>query len=260
MRSLFVAAALMLVAVPAIAKKKDDAPPPVDRPAALARAQQFVPLVEPALTAPMTDLYLKAATGDGRDKWAYALSLVAGRDNLDSAPPAQKQIYLDYTGRVAAARQAYQKKHPRADLSKKYMNDWVKPTPEEVAAVKLVNLIHDTDYWFGALDGLDAAAVAQSRQCLTGIKDALDAEDMMRQILAGFGDVATDSESGESVDLAALINGTGDEEAGEPEPKDDATLDEEAICGGAEAYAHVRVLFQAVYKPTLQITITTDRK
>lgn len=242
MRAWIVMAAV-LAATPVMAEDK------IDREAAVARAAEFVPLIEPAMTAPMTDLYQKAMTGTQRDKWTYALALYPGRDNMESVPETQRAIYLDYERRVAKAQAAYLKKHRNADISDKPMSDFVKPTPEEASAAKLVFLIHNTDFWFEQAGS--GEAVVQSRQCLDAIYQDLESADMMQQLLSGIGGVVTSSETGETGNIADVLT---ELEAGD---KTDEELDQEALCGGAEPYANGRKLMKPWFRPTMTIEVTT---
>ncbi|ESQ86469.1 hypothetical protein ABAC460_23445 [Asticcacaulis sp. AC460] len=235
--------AAVLVATPAVAEDK------VDREAATARAAEFVPLIEPAMTAPMAELYQKALAGGQRDKWTYALAVYPGRENMESVPPAQRAIHLDYIRRVNEAKAAYHKKHPRKDISDMSMSDFVKPTPEEESAARLVYLIHDKDFWFGQAGS--GTAVVQSRQCLDAIYQDLESADMVEQLMAGIGGIVTSSETGETGSIADVL---GELEEGE---KTDEDLDQEALCGGAEAYANGRKLMKPWFRPTMTIQVTT---
>lgn len=77
------AAASLMFASAAVA---GNAPPPLDRPAAILRSQSFHDQIGAALTQPMHELYVKAQAGVTDDAWVYGLALFATRSNRDDVP------------------------------------------------------------------------------------------------------------------------------------------------------------------------------
>jgi len=223
---------------------------PVDRKAAMARAPQFAAPIEAALTRPVNDLYLKALSGEASDKWTYALALVAERYSLDALPAAQRDLYSDYAKRGATAKQAYADAHPDEDISGKGYDDFVPPTPDEVQAIRAANAINDPDLWFqqagrmrnGVVRAIDPEVLAQSRQCLEAVKGAIDADDLMNQLMSGLSEMS---------DLPEEVTG-----GSQGTQKSDFDRDQEALCGGEKAWDHITVLMKAVYTPSLQITVS----
>ena len=238
-----------------------DTSPPVDRVASLARAPEFAGKVEAALGQPTTTLYQAAIKGAPEDTWVYALAMLAKRDNMDSVPPVQRQIYSDYAGRVADARAKYQKKHKKADMSQMTMDQFVEPTEPERQAVLLVHAIHDPDYWFGRIDAgqakLDPAAIQQSRDCVAALLDDVSAEDMASQLMAAITLPAGAGNDGGKADAASILQSLmGGDGNDEPSAHD---LDRQAICGGKDIYAGERVLMKGIYKSEFIISVTKDK-
>ncbi len=252
-------AALAVLATPALAADKA---PPVDRAAALARAPQFHDPIEAALTQKPNTLYLAALAGKATDQWAWGLALVATRFDTDSVPPAQLALYKAYDEKVGVAEAAYQKQHPKEDISDKDMAFFVKPTDEEAQAVTIVEAINSPNLWLGKAHegGIEAAVINQSVRCLAVVKEHLDAESLMSQILGGMGSPAAGkkdqaSSKGNVVSLADILNGPKDEAS-----KTEEDRDEDALCGGSDALQHVKSLMRAVYTPPFRVTVSTNKK
>ena len=262
MRYTSIGLCLAVLALSGVSARADDTAtaPPVDRAASLARAPQFAGKVEAALGQPVATLYQAAMNGGAGDNWTYALAMVAKRDNMDAVPPVQRQLYIDYAGRVDEARSKYQKKHKHADTSAMTMDQFVQPTEAEQQAVLLVHTIHDPDYWFGRFDAtgakVDAAAIQQSRQCVDALHKDVAGEDMMTQLMGALQMPITgkdgEKENG-TVDMGSLMASLDD---GEPSDQD---LDNQALCGGKDLYANDKVLMKAIYKSDITISVKKDK-
>lgn len=237
----------------------DDTPstPPVDREAAMARAPQFTAKMDAALSQPIATLYQAALGNDPEAAWTYGLAMDAKRDNMESVPPAQRDIYVDYAKRVHEARSQYEQKHKNTDTSDMTMDEFVKPTDAEQQAVLLVHAIHDPEYWFGKVDHvrttIDPLAVQQSRQCLKAVIDNVSADDLMRQMMGAIAvpkDGKTDSDGMSMSDLMTSL--------GDKNPTDE-DLDHQALCGGKDAYVHDKTLMKAIYQPEFTISVTKGK-
>lgn len=262
MKIAILAAAFAVLALPATADESKG--PPVDRAAAVARAPQFHDQVEAALTKKPNDLYLAALTGSASDQWAWGLALVAERYDTTSVPPAQLATYKAYSSKVSAARSTYAKSHPNEDVSGKPMDFFVQPTPDEMQAATLVQSINGSKGWFDRAQrgGIDRVVLEQSERCLTNVKGDINAEDLVNQMMTQLGDI-------EAADKPAAPAGKGPpaptlaEVLNKPKTeaeKTDLERDNDALCGGADAYQHVKTLMKAVYKPTMKITLSGPGK
>lgn len=247
-------AAMSMLALPAFADDTD-ARPPVDRAAALLRAPQFKDHIEAALTAKPDDLYRAALTGTASDQWIWGLALTVERYDTDSVPPAQLRTFQDYDKKVEAAKDAWSRKHKHDAMPDKSMAEWVTPTPEEAQAVLIVQSINTPDLWLNKARGsLDGAVIDQSVQCLSAIEQEVEAQDLMQQLLGSIGTVTSSSKdsgssssssSDDDEDLAALLSGD----------KDDEDLDNDALCGGADAFRHDKALLKAIYKSKITVSV-----
>jgi hypothetical protein len=256
-------ATLAVLATPAIAA--DGKKPPVDRAAALARAPQFHDQIEAALTKKPNDLYLAALTGSANDQWAWGLALVVKRFDTASVPPAQLATFKAYSDKVNAARDAYEKKHPKEDVSEKPMDFFVQPTPDEAQAVTLVHAINNAKDWLerALRGGADGATLNQSVTCLENVESSLDADSLMEQLIGAVGsegaakpDGKTGTKSSDkAVSLAEIMNAPKADA-----DKSDEELDGEALCGGSDAFQHVKSLMKAVYTSPIWVTVSTDKK
>lgn len=260
MKSLMLVVATAALAMPAVAA--DTKAPPVDRAVAVARAAQFHDQVEAALTKKPNDLYLAALTGSANDQWVWGLALVATRYDTTSVPAPILATFKAYNAKVDAARAAYEKKHPKEDVSDKPMDFFVPATPEEVQAVRLVHAINSHEDWLDQArrGGIDGAVLDQSVQCLEGVKGVVDAEDLMMQLIGVSATLPEEGKKGakasaDTVDMAALLSTPKDDAS-----KSDEERDEEALCGGSDAFQHVKGLMKAVYTPPFKITVTAGKK
>lgn len=265
-RFFFVAGAATLVAIcsapQGFAREEDPVRPPVDRVAALQIAPKFAGEIEAALTQPVVQLYDAALTGAARDKWVFGLALTAERHTLEPMLPAQRALYLDYSRRVEDAKAKYQKKHRNKDISEMPAEAFVKPTAEEIEAVRIAQHINTPAVWLDAAKAaypIDQAPVlSQSVACLVAVKEKIDADDMMTQLLSGLMGVTATSSSEKSeetsaTDLAQITKELDDS------PKSDEELDSDALCGGAEAFAKDMELLKTVYTPSLRITVSRGK-
>ena len=232
---------------------------PVDRNVAIAGASAFDEHIEAALTAPTADLYSDALNGNAENIWRYGLSLISERYNLDAMPETQRSLYIDYIRRAEADKEAYVKKHPKAETGDMTLDEFSKPTPDEVQAIRLANMINNPDYWLeraGRIRNTDGSPliervlITQSRKCLEAVKGDIDSQDMMSQLIHGLSkNTGGDGDADMSAIMAELSSADPDYE----------TLNNQALCGGATAYQHYKVLMKQVYKPSTKITIETER-
>lgn len=223
----------------------------------MARAPQFAAKIDAALSQPIATLYQAALGNDPEAAWTYGLAMDAKRDNMEAVPPAQRDIYNDYAGRVHDARLKYEKKHKDADTSDMTMDAFVKPTEAEQQAVLLVHAIHDPDYWFGKVDHarttLDPAVVQQSRQCLKAVIDDVSGEEMMRQLMGAITLPKDGKADSGGLDMSDVMLALEDKE-----PTDE-DLDNQALCGGKDVYAHDKTLMKTIYQPEFTISVTKGK-
>ena len=234
-----------------------------ERKAHIERASQFLDKAERGLTQPANMLYLKALKGSAEDKWVYALALIAERYSLDAMPAAQREIYNDFARRGVIAKQAYAEAHPDEDISEKALDVFLTPTPEELQALRLGNSINNADDWFiragrernGVALAIDPVVLDQSRQCLQGIKKSIDDDQMADQLMIAImmaGDDKTESEKAEGLKRVRL------QVAQNPREKTEVERDQEALCGGEQAFAHIKILMKTVYESDIRVTITVE--
>ncbi|MDV6329908.1 hypothetical protein [Asticcacaulis sp. 201] len=256
MKTALACVALALLSAPAWA---DDASgePAVDRAAALNLGPKLTGEIEAALSRPLTDLYRAAEGGAVHDKWIYALALSADRHTLDPLPANQRDLYLNYSQRVDTARTAYQKKHKKADTSTMPMDAFVTPTDQEVFAVRLVDHINNPAVWLTPVRAAPAdvapEVLTQSLRCIEIVKSRVEGDDMMEQLLGAAlttGDKGDATSAKDFTSLTAALKGT---------EKSDIDLDDEALCGGTEAYERDRALMKAIYTPKFHITVSKKK-
>ena len=137
------------------------------------------------------------------------------------------------------------------------MDEFVTPTDAEQQAVLLVHAIHDPEYWFAKVDHvrttIDPLAVQQSRQCLKAVMDDVSGEEMMRQLMGAITLPKDGKADSGGLDMSDVMLALDDEK-----PTDE-DLDNQALCGGKDAYTHDKTLMKAIYQPEFTITVTKGK-
>lgn len=257
MKFIGIFAGLLILAGPALAGTDTKDAPPIDRAAALKIAPKFTNEVEAALSHSMIDLYTAADGGTVHDKWVYGLALSAGRQTLDPLSPSQRALYVDYMHRVHQARAAYAKAHKDSDTSNMPSDVFVQATPDEAMAANLADRVNAPDVW---LDPVRAApsdvtpeVLAQSLACLSAVHDKVEGEDLMTQLIGSVAQAHDGGQAKGQVDIAQITAEI------DKAPKSDAELDDEARCGGADAFAKDLKLMKAVYVSNIQVSVSKGK-